>query len=975
MSTTPPRSSSPARSAPGSPKAGPPTSPRRPAVVPPAQKSGNTRMELPPDAYVSDTQKSRFALRGTKFNTEGKPAQIAVNQYRLKSLNYDGKIHQYDINVTSIPETNKRLPVKKILEHRATKEALKPYNSKMWIFDGKALAWAPTYVKYLKFKVDLDEEKRAAGEKPRPGSVFEVIIKPTTEINLAIIAAYLESRVQFNNVVVEAMSFLDHLLRQGASERLLSIKRNFYDTQAKGSHLSDGGVVEVHKGLYASIRFSQDLSSGGIGLSLNVDVANTAFWVGDQRLSDMLPRFLANCDSQWRGLTPARLVDVLRPKKRPGANNNWHSSDAFKHLRKLRRLKFTVKHRGRPEGVADMVYNFRDVMFEEKYGADGANSRNVKFDFNGKETSVLDYYVQKYQQHLRAPGLPLIDAGTGGAIPMEMAYIVPMQRYPFKLNSDQTANMIKIAVTRPNERRKAIEDKTKMLRLDEDPYLKHYGITFEEKFSTTKAKVIPPPIVKFRAGGTAKPQFSGRWRIDNLKFWTPNKIPLQSWGIVAMGDCCDKETLVSFTQTFKMTFKRHGGLVESDPVIVPPWSLQNKGRPRNEDITIGGTNGATVVLRAHEMITKERKLHTQLLFIVVPSKGSPFYERVKKNADCRFGFLSQVVQRGHVQQNQAQYHSNVCMKVNAKLGGATARTDPPWPSTGTYFPSNRPTMVIGVDVSHAAPGGNTASIAAMTMNADANCIRFNAAVQTNGYRTEMITDKNMARMFGKLVMDWRAGHPGLFPAHLIYFRDGVGEGQFAQVIDQEIGAIRRYFGAKCPKITVIVATKRHHIRFFPPQGAGDRNSNPLPGTLVEHEVTHPFMFDFFLNSHVAIQGTARPVHYYVLLDEFNVPINGLQRMIYHQCYSYIRSTTPVSLHPAVYYAHLAGSRARCHENAPSGDGPRHGGAGVEMLTDRIAKGFHIGPKAEDLKGEEAPDLLPLGPRDRLEFMERTMWFI
>lgn len=56
-------------------------------------------MELPPDAYVSDTQKSRFALRGGKFNTEGKPAQIAVNQYRLKSLNYDGKIHQYDVSI------------------------------------------------------------------------------------------------------------------------------------------------------------------------------------------------------------------------------------------------------------------------------------------------------------------------------------------------------------------------------------------------------------------------------------------------------------------------------------------------------------------------------------------------------------------------------------------------------------------------------------------------------------------------------------------------------------------------------------------------------------------------------------------------------------------------------------------------------------------------------------------------------------
>lgn len=56
-----------------------------------------------------------------------------------------------------------------------------------------------------------------------------------------------------------------------------------------------------------------------------------------------------------------------------------------------------------------------------------------------------------------------------------------------------------------------------------------------------------------------------------------------------------------------------------------------------------------------------------------------------------------------------------------------------------------------------------------------------------------------------------------------------------------------------------------------------------------------FEYDFYLCSHVAIQGTARPVHYHVILDEANVPVNDFQRLIYNMCYQYMRSTTPVSL--------------------------------------------------------------------------------
>ena len=69
----------------------------------------------------------------------------------------------------------------------------------------------------------------------------------------------------------------------------------------------------------------------------------------------------------------------------------------------------------------------------------------------------------------------------------------------------------------------------------------------------------------------------------------------------------------------------------------------------------------------------------------------------------------------------------------------------------------------------------------------------------------------------------------------------------------------------------------------------------MPGTIVDRDVTHPFENDVYLASHVAIQGTARPTHYHMLMDEANVPVDRFEAMLYEHCYQYQRATTPVSL--------------------------------------------------------------------------------
>ncbi len=90
------------------------------------------------------------------------------------------------------------------------------------------------------------------------------------------------------------------------------------------------------------------------------------------------------------------------------------------------------------------------------------------------------------------------------------------------------------------------------------------------------------------------------------------------------------------------------------------------------------------------------------------------------------------MQSAHVRTANPQYCSNVCMKLNAKLGGTTCRIFGKDPKKSDFF--SVPTMILGADVSHASPGSPQASMAALTMSLDKDACRYAAAVQTNGHR-------------------------------------------------------------------------------------------------------------------------------------------------------------------------------------------------------------------------------------------------
>jgi len=112
---------------------------------------------------------------------------------------------------------------------------------------------------------------------------------------------------------------------------------------------------------------------------------------------------------------------------------------------------------------------------------------------------------------------------------------------------------------------------------------------------------------------------------------------------------------------------------------------------------------------------------------------------------------------------------------------------------------------------------------------------------------------------------------------------GTGAAVIAGVSDRSLILSERYVGAWV----------EFNVEVLEPKG------NLLQGTLTKCEVL------FYLCSHIALQGTSQPIYYTALYDDANHKPDVIQNMIYEQNYQNMRSTTSVSLHPAVYYAHLA----------------------------------------------------------------------
>jgi hypothetical protein len=338
----------------------------------------------------------------------------------------------------------------------------------------------------------------------------------------------------------------------------------------------------------------------------------------------------------------------------------------------------------------------------------------------------------------------------------------------------------------------------------------------------------------------------------------------------------------------------------------------------------GGKYQATrldqAITNAVEELVSKHKL--DLVLAILPTKDRGIYSSVKRVCDLHTGVRNVCVLGEKFFNRNDQYLANICLKVNLKLGGVNQMLG----NDELGIISSGKTMIVGVDVTHPSPGSAThaPSVAAMVASVDKKLGQWPAEIRIQASRQEMVAALDM--MLQSLLEHWSTINRQL-PENIIVYRDGVSEGQYNLVVEKEIpllkSACERMYDNGLPRLSVIIVGKRHRTRFYPTREEwADQSSNPQNGTVVDRGVTEARNWDFYLQAHSALRGTARPAHYYIVWDEifhiqqprppFENTADLLEALTHNMCYLFGRATKAASICPPAYYADLVCERARCY---------------------------------------------------------------
>lgn len=216
--------------------------------------------------------------------------------------------------------------------------------------------------------------------------------------------------------------------------------------------------------------------------------------------------------------------------------------------------------------------------------------------------------------------------------------------------------------------------------------------------------------------------------------------------------------------------------------------------------------------------------------------------------------LANTISRG---KNLRSIVSKILIQMNAKLGGI------PWAVDNLPF-MDKPTMICGLDVFHATNLGKKSVLALSASINNSATVYWSTSVVQDDVGQE--ASNNLCKGMGGACEAFKRAN-GAYPAQIIFYRDGVGEGQVEGVCRGEIGQIKQALsglGLNDTKLMYINTSKRVNTRLF--GGDVGRFQNPLPGTVVDAQITDKDVYEFYLVSVAAKQGMSTPTRYTVIYD-------------------------------------------------------------------------------------------------------------
>lgn len=872
---------------------------------------------LPPESAGSplEEQLQKLTLQVSKPEVAG-PSQVQVPPISSKNLNFprrpgkgqtgirclvkanhfitelpDKDLHQYDVAMT--PEVTSQVVNRAVMKQLVNQYRDTHLGRRLPAYDGRRSLYTagPLPFTSKEFNILLVEGDDGTGGQRRDRQ-FRVVINFAARADLHHLGQFLSGRQA--DAPQEALQVLDIVLRELPTERYTPVGRSFYSPDL-GARQSLGEGLESWRGFYQSIRPTQ------MGLSLNIDMSSTAF-IEPLPVVDFVSHLLG------KDVTAVLLSDT----------------DRVKIKKSLRGVRVEVTHRG------NMRRKYRIVTLTSQ----PTQELTFPMDDNLTMKSVVEYFRETYGISIQYTQLPCLQVGNqqrSNYLPMEVCKIVEGQRYSKKLNDKQITALLRVTCQRPQDRENGILQTVYKNAYNKDPYAKEFGIKISDRLASVEARILPAPRLKYHDSGKEKdcqPEV-GQWNMLNKKMVDGGRV--NYWACINFSRV-QENFAGRFCQELAEMCQISGMEFNPRPIV----SLQ-MSRPDQVESAL-----KRIYMEVKRKL-KEKEL--ELLIAVLPDNNGSLYGDLKRICETDLGIVSQCCLAKHVLKKSKQYMANVALKINVKVGGRnTVLVDAL--RRRISLVSDMPTIIFGADVTHPHPGEDMSpSIAAVVASQDwPEVTKYVGLVSAQAHRQEIIED------LYKVVQDPRRGFvvggmirdllisfrnaTGQKPMRIIFYRDGVSEGQFYQVLLHELDAIRKACASLekdyQPPVTFIVVQKRHHTRLFAhnhrDRTSVDRSGNILPGTVVDSKICHPTEFDFYLCSHAGIQGTSRPAHYHVLWDDNNFSADALQSLTNNLCYTYARCTRSVSIVPPAYYAHLAAFRARFYmEPETSDSGSLHSG--------------------------------------------------
>uniref|UniRef100_A0A8C1QDN6 Argonaute RISC component 1 n=1 Tax=Cyprinus carpio TaxID=7962 RepID=A0A8C1QDN6_CYPCA len=707
------------------------------------------------------------------------------------------------------------------------------------VYDGKKNIYTVLALPIGSEKVDFEVTIPGEGKD----RIFKVSIHWLAKVSWRLLQETLVSgRLQ---VPLDSVQALDVAMRHLASMRYTPVGRSFF-SPPEGYYHPLGGGREVWFGFHQSVRPAM------WKMMLNID----AFYKAQPVIEFMCEVLdIRNIDEQPKTLTDSQRV---------------------RFTKEIKGLKVEVTHCGQMKRKYRVCNVTRRPASHQTFPLQLESGQTV-------ECTVAQYFKQKYSLQLKYPHLPCLQVGQEQKhtyLPLEVCNIVAGQRCIKKLTDNQTSTMIKATARSAPDRQEEISRLVSNANFNLDPYIQEFGIKVKDDMAEVTGRVLPAPILQYggRNRAIATPN-QGVWDMRGKQFF--NGIEIKVWAIACFAPQkqCREEVLKNFTDQLRKISKDAGMPIQGQPCFCKYAQGADSVEPMFRHL-------------------KNTYSGLQLIIVILPGK-TPVYAEVKRVGDTLLGMATQCVQVKNVVKTSPQTLSNLCLKINVKLGGINNILVPHQRSA--VF--QQPVIFLGADVTHPPAGdGKKPSITAVVGSMDAHPSRYCATVRVQRPRQEIIED--LSYMVRELLIQFYKS-TRFKPTRIIFYRDGVPEGQLPQI---------------------------------------GKSGNIPAGTTVDTSITHPFEFDFYLCSHAGIQGTSRPSHYYVLWDDNRFTADELQILTYQLCHTYVRCTRSVSIPAPAYYARLVAFRARYHlvdKEHDSGEGSHVSGQSNGRDPQALAKAVQI----------------------------------